>query len=343
MDLLLLATEAVETTEGGGDGLLSAPGATLAVVVLLVGLAAFALAFFLVGPGKRRQGAKRRGDIPLAARPYHSDEELETVGLERAMSWGVALAVFSALFLPLYWLVEPARINDKIDEFYAEQTHEGQGLFQANCATCHDASLSGGTAPNPYAPGAPWPAPALNDVAVRYADSEIVTDLRHFLRETIKQGRPGTPMPPWGAAYAGPLNDTQVDAIVEYILSVQVSELDADMFVGASADELWTGNCARCHGDNLQGQVGPQLLNLYERYGATPGDDENAYEAVRELIRGTVLNGRYVPAGPIMPSFSHTLSDDQIATLIEYIESQQQTGGPRYGQLGGDPSPSEEE
>lgn len=342
MEFFLLATEAAETTEGGG-GLLSAPGATLAVAVLLIGLAAFAIAFFLVGPGRRREGAKRRGDIPLAMRPYHSDEELETVGLERAMSWGVALAVFSALFLPLYWLVEPARINDKIDEFYVEQTREGQALFQANCATCHGADLSGGSAPNPYS-DAPWPAPALNNVELRYEDSDIVMDLRHFLTETIKQGRPGTPMPAWGSAYAGPLNDTQVDAIVEYILSVQVDELaDADMFVGASSEELWTANCARCHGDNLQGQVGPQLLNLYERYGAKPGDPEADFKAVREFILGTVTNGRWVPTGPIMPSFGNILSDDEITSLIEYIESQQQTGGPRYGQLGGDPTPSEEE
>jgi cbb3-type cytochrome c oxidase subunit III len=342
MDFLLLATEAAETTEGG-SGFLSTPGATLAVVILLVGLAAFAVAFFLVGPGQRRQGAKRRGDIPLAMRPYHSDEELETVGLERAMSWGVALAVFSALFLPLYWLVEPARINDKIDEFYHEQTVEGQALFQANCATCHNAELTGGSAPNPYS-DAPWPAPALNDVSVRYADSDIVMDLRHFLTETIKQGRPGTPMPAWGAAYAGPLNDTQVDAIVEYILSVQVTELaEGEGFVGASSDELWTANCARCHGDNLQGQVGPQLLNLYERYGAMPGDSDDDFAAVRDFIRGTVENGRWVPTGPMMPPFANVLSEDDITSLIEYIESQQQTGGPRYGQLGGDPSPSEEE
>src|SRR5690606_7596201 len=89
MDLLLLATEATEAAEGG-SGL-----STVVVIVLIAALAAFAVAYVVVGPGKRKAGAKRRGDIPLAMRPYHSDEELETTGLERAMAWGVALSLFS--------------------------------------------------------------------------------------------------------------------------------------------------------------------------------------------------------------------------------------------------------
>ena len=116
MDLLLLATEATEAAEGGGSGL-----STVVVITLIVALAAFAVAYVVVGPGrKRKAGPERLGDIPLAMRPYHSDEELETTGLERAMAWGVALSLFSAVFVAAYWVIEPARINDKIDEFYMD-------------------------------------------------------------------------------------------------------------------------------------------------------------------------------------------------------------------------------
>lgn len=333
MDLIYLATEAAE--EGGGFDM------SIVVVILLVALAAFAIAYLLVGPGRRKEGAKRYGDIPLAMRPYHSDEELETTALERAMAWGVALSMFSAVFLGMYYLIEPERINDKVDGFYDEEVEHGQALFIANCATCHGNDGGGGSAPNPYS-DAPWPAPDLTNLQARYDDSEIVTDVRYFITQTIKQGRLGTPMPAWGAAFSGPLNDFEVDSITEYILSIQdgeIPELDAAAFAGAlgTGDAIWANNCARCHGDELQGQVGPQLQNLFERYGAVPGDEPADFEAVRELIRGTLANGRYVPTGAIMPSFANVLTPEAIEAVIDFIESQQVTGGPAFGQVGGDP------
>jgi cbb3-type cytochrome c oxidase subunit III len=337
MDLVYLATEA---TDAGTN-----PGATIAIVILLVGLAAFAIAFLVVGPGRRRAGRKRMGDIPLAMRPYHSDEELETTALERAMAWGVALSLFSAVFLAVYWWIEPWRINDKVDQFYRDDVTAGHALYINNCATCHGNDAGGGSAPNPYS-DAPWPAPALHNVQARYEGSTIVTDVEQFLTTTIKQGRPGTPMPAWGAAYLGPLNDQEVEDIVTYLMAIQSGELDtvdAQAFVGASGEDVWTANCARCHGDALQGQVGPQLLNVFERYGAKDGN-EDSFEAVREMIRQTVRVGRYVPTGAIMPQFGDDeLPADALEAVIEYIESQQVTGGPRYGQIGGDPTPAGEE
>jgi hypothetical protein len=61
-------------------------GTSVPIVILVIGLVGFALAYFIVGPGRQR-GPKRNADIPLAMRPYHSDEELEGRGMERAMAW----------------------------------------------------------------------------------------------------------------------------------------------------------------------------------------------------------------------------------------------------------------
>ena len=38
---------------------------------------------------------------------------------------------------------------------------------------------------------------------------------------TIAQGRAGTDMPSWSVKYTGPLDDDQINAIVNYILSIQ--------------------------------------------------------------------------------------------------------------------------
>lgn len=314
-------------------------GGSVPIIILVVGLAVFALAYFVVGPGKRT-GPKRHGDIPLAMRPYHSDEELETSAMERAMSWGVALAAFSALFLPLYWLIEPGRIDQRVDEFYAEDVQAGRELFAEACASCHGTNLEGGSAQNPDPDiDAPWPAPALNNIVARYEGSEIVDDVREFIVLTLVHGRNGTPMQAFGVANGGLYSDNQLDQITAYVLSVQTGEAppepDAQAFVGAQGDALFSDHCARCHGANLQGGVGPTLLNLYARYGVDiEGDDPNL-ETGRDIVRQAVLNGRNLVGNAPMPSFSQVLTDDAIDAIIEHIEGLQETDGPRFGQIGG--------
>lgn len=325
--------------EGGGSG------GNAPMVILVGALAAFAIAYFVVGPGRRRTGPRRLGDIPLSMRPYHSDEELETTGMERAMAWGVALAVFASLFLPLYWLIEPARINQRVDEFYHQDVAAGRELFAAACASCHGEDLGGGSAPHPNPDiEAPWPAPSLDNIVARYQDSEVVDDVAQFMYQTIEQGRAGTPMPAFGVGEGGQYSDQQLEAIRAYILSVQtgeVEEVDAQAFEGASGEDIFGANCARCHGENAEGYVGPQLLNFFERYGATDGDEESIEQA-RAVARDTIINGRWVPGKAPMPSFAQVLSDDAIEAVIDHIESIQETGGPRFGQIGGDPAPAAE-
>jgi mono/diheme cytochrome c family protein len=117
-------------------------------------------------------------------------------------------------------------------------------------------------------------------------------------------------MPAWGAAYLGPLNDFEVQSMVDYILALQTGEIpDAQAFTGAmaSGEAVWMNNCATCHAPDLSGRVGPQLLNFYERYGWTPGNDA-IRAAVDNTLRGTIVNGRYVPGAGIMPPFQHVLT-----------------------------------
>ncbi len=331
MNLLLLATEATgeatEAVEAAGS-----PGASLAVWLGLGLLALFAIAFVVVGPGKT-SGPKTRGDIPLAMRPYHSDEELETTGLERAMSWAVALALFIAVFIPLYWVIEPDRIEQKKDEFYNEDIELGRALFAANCTTCHGVNAEGGTAPHPDPNvSAPWPAPQLNNLAARYGDSNVVSDIYGFVYQTLDQGRPGTPMPAWGSRYSGPMNDQELQVIATYLLAIQTGELetpDAQAFVGQSGEELYSNNCARCHGVDGNGRVGPNLRVMFDQFGANNGTDEAAVAANTEQARLAVKyilnNGLYVPTGAQMPSFANVLTEDAIDELLDYLASIQVT------------------
>lgn len=291
----------------------------IAIIVLLVALGGFAVAYLAVGPGRRR-GPKPAGDIPLAARPYHSDEELESSGMERAMAWGVALVVFMALFLPLYWLLEPTRINDWQRKFYDEDVAEGRLLFAENCTTCHGSDAGGGFASSPDV-DAPWPAPALNTFVARYEENENVTDIQAFMLETVKQGRQGTPMPAWSTLYGGALNDQQIEQIVTYLLSIQrPAKEEPQAMEGASGGEIFQANCARCHGVDAQGRVGPSLVGVFGRYGAKDGVEpgDPAYDA----IKFTIEEGRMVPGGlPPMPAWKDKLTDDAVARVLEYLIS----------------------
>ena len=316
--------------EGGGPG-------TVPLLILMVALVGFGLAYFVVGPGKR-SGPKRNADIPLAMRPYHADEELETSGMERAMAWGVALAVFASLFIPLYWLIEPTRINNAVDDFYEADVAAGRAEYQNACASCHGVNLEGGSAPHPSPDvDAPWPAPALNNIVARYADSEIVPDVREFILLTLIHGRPGTPMNAFGLAGGGVYSDNQLEQITTYILSVQTGEIpEAQAFVGRSGEDVFDVSCARCHGPNAEGYVGPQLWNVYERYGWSGEDDESLIQA-RNAVRDVLHTGRNLPGNAPMPSFALELTDDAIEAVIDHIESFQELGGPRTAQIGGLP------
>ena len=315
-------------------------GSSVPILILVLALGGFGLAYVLVGPGKRK-GPKRHGDIPLAMRPYHSDAELEGPGLERAMAWGVAFAVFSSLFLPLYWLIEPGRINNRVEEFYQQDVAAGRALYQNACASCHGVNLEGGSAPHPDPNiSAAWPAPAMNNIVARYQDSAIVGDVRQFIMLTLRYGRAGTPMQAFSVGSGGSLSDNQLEQITAYILSVQTGELPrAQSFVGQSRDALFANNCARCHGEAGEGYVGPQLVNVFERYGWRPGDDASLEQA-RAAVRQAIVNGRLVPGKAPMPSFALDLTDEAIDAIVDHVASIQRTGGLSFGQIGGDPVPA---
>lgn len=78
----------------------------------------------------------------------------------------------------------------------------------------------------------------------------------------------------------------------------------------ASGEQIYRLLCANCHGVDLEGRIGPAL-----------GPDTLAASQPDEFIVITVRHGR-----GRMPSFSSSLSDDQIARLVAYIREVQAGG-----------------
>ena len=76
----------------------------------------------------------------------------------------------------------------------------------------------------------------------------------------------------------------------------------------ASGAEIYDQVCARCHGNDLGGRVGPAL-----------GPGSGAASAADEFLLTTITRGR-----GSMPSFSRTLSEKQIERVVAYLRSRQE-------------------
>lgn len=194
-------------------------GIVIAVVVVL-GFVVYAA--FNIKAGREEVGA----EIELAAnlKPYYDDDELETKKLDRTLTLGLAGLVLVGVGLPAYWLAEPGRQDGAEAEYLRVFESRGEELYTtgAQCNSCHGPEGVGGVAPytildsdNEFVAQVNWQAPALDNVLLRYDRDEVYYILEY--------GRPYSPMPAWGAGGGGPLTEQQLENIIDYLASIQIS------------------------------------------------------------------------------------------------------------------------
>src|SRR5688572_25501457 len=98
-----------------------------------------------------------------------------------------------------------------------------------------------------------WRAPALDTVLLRFSLEE--------LEQILVYGRPGTPMPAWGTDGGGPLTPQQIDELMAYIGSIQLTSDEAkDQVEGQVRDELGLEEDAEIDWDDPA--TGKALFNL---------------------------------------------------------------------------------
>ena len=195
---------------------------TIAVVFLLIGLA------YLVNSGR---GPRPGREVPPNLAPYLTDEDLETSRLNKTLTAALFSSALLAISLPLYFLTESGRQADFVELFEEEAVHIGELIYMEQspenpegfgCIACHGAEGVGGGADYIEArtgASVSWIAPSLNDIFYRYDDEEV--------RYWLIWGRQGSPMPAWGVEAGGPLNDQQLDFVIEYLKSIQISQEEA--------------------------------------------------------------------------------------------------------------------
>lgn len=152
---------------------------------------------------------------------------------------------------------------DKIEEQYARlhpPEPDGARLYRQYCAACHDTALS-----------TRWDklfqrfVPAIRNPAfLRTEDDEC-------LITNIREGRPGTRMPTWGAK-AGGLSEPELEALVAYLRQGTPATALPPAPPRGSADRgrrLFYQECAGCHGPDGKGLVAPALNNPVFQSAAT--------------------------------------------------------------------------
>jgi mono/diheme cytochrome c family protein len=265
------------------------------VIAVIIGIAFVTYLFINVRAGR----AEVASEIELAPnrKPYFDDEVLEGPRLTRALSWGLVLLAISAVGLPLYWLNEPGRQSGAVETFDQTFVNRGARLFAPtddggyNCAGCHGAEGVGGQAPpftltdtdSEFVATVTWRAPALDTVLLRFDEEE--------LRQILVYGRPGTPMPAWGAEGGGPLTTQQIDELIAYIESIQITSDQAKAQVEkALRTELGLGPGDLI--DYTDPEVGKTLFNL----GLESGEAGGAYSCARCHTKGASF--RFGPVEP---------------------------------------------
>lgn len=91
--------------------------------------------------------------------------------------------------------------------------------------------------------------------------------------------------------------------------------------------EIYINHCARCHGNNLEGEPNWQIRKPDGKLPAPPHNESgHTWHHPDRMLFGIVKQGLTPPYAPAnylsdMPSFSGTLTDEQIWAVLAYIKS----------------------
>jgi mono/diheme cytochrome c family protein len=187
------------------------------ITVLAVVAGIIWLGLMLVSALRNRGGVE---EVAPNLKPGIDDQQLETRRLEKGQKAAVAFSAFLAISLPLYFLGENSRQEGFVQEFSGASITRGEHLVaEFGCFNCHGPLGSGGSA-NYVEPRSgvtvTWAAPSLDDVFYRFDEDEV--------NYWITFGRANTPMPAWGLAGGGPMNENQVQDLVNYLRTIQIPQ-----------------------------------------------------------------------------------------------------------------------
>ncbi len=229
---------------------------------------------------------------------------------------GILATLIIVAIIPIYSLLEPARQEELLNDYYADAVISASDLYAENCAVCHGAAGEG-IADNP----------SLDSEAVRAMSAGD-------LYKVISRGRDGTLMAAWAEEEGGVLSNQQVEDFITLIqqgswvyVAARVDELGltppeviemeiseamladvAQLPDGNALSEglvVYAENCSACHGANGAGTVIAPAIDT-EELRATPEDE------LLQLINKGV-------SGTLMAGWEGALPPDQLDSVVSLI------------------------
>ncbi len=178
----------------------------------------------------------------------------------------------------------------------------GQLLYGAYCGFCHGDMGQGYVSDNANA--------LANPNFLASADDD-------FLRSSIVNGRPGTPMSAWGKEQGGPLDEEDAENVIAYIrgwesdLTVELGD-DSEGSAERGA-AVYAAACGVCHGDLGEGRQGEGgALSLNNPWFLDAASDG--------FIRYAIEDGR---PGTSMGAYGERLMTQEVEDLVALIRSWQ--------------------
>lgn len=178
-------------------------------------------------------------------------------------------------------------------------------LYRDNCAACHGRDLEGQTN-----------FPNLTDD--HWLWSGVPEEIEYTLQVGINHTDDDTRWAQMPAFGNGVLERPDINAVIEYVLSISGSEFDANLAERGAG--VFEENCASCHNE---GGIGG-----YESGAPSLVDEAWIYGGSRDVLRQTIRYGRQ----GVMPGWSGRLTDEEIKQLTLYVLWAGQRMGKANGQ-----------
>jgi mono/diheme cytochrome c family protein/rhodanese-related sulfurtransferase len=168
--------------------------------------------------------------------------------------------------------------------------------YQKYCALCHGAERQG----------------HVNDDAPSLRSKSLMSAGFDERLMAVSYGRRGTAMGGYLDEVGGPMSEDELSSLMQWLQKqsgVEAVELPLEPVVGdiALGKEIYADECAGCHGENGEGDIGPAL-----------GNPVMLSLTSDSFLRYAIVNGR---DGTDMPPFGDYLEPDQIDAVTAFLRS----------------------
>ena len=261
----------------------------------------------------------------------------------RLKTIGVVLVTALSVLTMVYWITDNMRRDAVAVEQEEELLHFGEVIFSddpsepaaAGCAQCHGPEGMGGEE------GAQVVGPSLHSTSLadKLRANPNYVRLAVSYGGVVVSGNVNSQMPAWSTEVGGPLNEQQIEAVVALVEgwaeeAAANAPDEVEDTVEAGAEVYTAAGCAGCHGQELEGGVGPGLQTigseLVTDLPVEPSQleqmqadcDEDPRVVLEKWIRDSATNYNDGESTGMPPYPESALSESQLQALITFLLDQ---------------------